>query len=122
MDDSVLKIAMRCADLTASKGFYGDALGLELVDEWEESHGNGCIYAMGAGLLELNERKNADRSPDEPVDRFDLQLRVPDLGSWIDRIDGRWDHSAVKEHPWGERTIRMRDPDGVLVTIYEEVE
>ena len=46
MDDAALKITLRCADLEASRQFYGDALGLDVVDEWEEAHGNGCIYAV----------------------------------------------------------------------------
>ena len=119
-----MKIAMRCADLAASRAFYEDVLQLAVSDEWSEAHGHGCIFSIGSGLLELNEGSNAaleDDAVDHPkVGRFDIQFEVADLDSWNTRVDGRWPHSGPQVQPWGERTLRLRDPDGVLVTIYEK--
>jgi catechol 2,3-dioxygenase-like lactoylglutathione lyase family enzyme len=118
MDDAALKITLRCADLEASRQFYGDALGLEVVDEWEEAHGNGCIYAVGAGFVELNETAGGATAGSHGR-RFDLQIKVGDLDAWLERLESRWPHEEPKVQPWGERTVRMRDPDGLLVTIYQ---
>ena len=119
-----LKITMRCHDLERSREFLRDHPRVPLVDEWSEAHGNGCIYAVGAGLLELNQLANATVSTDAssaPVKRFDVQFDVSDLDQWIERIGDRWDHPGPKTQPWGERTLRLRDPDGVLVTIYQKM-
>ncbi len=121
MDEPSLKIAMKCSDLGASRAFYGGALGLELVDEWEEGHGNGCIYAVGSGFIELNEPARADGEDAASDHRFNLQIKVADLDAWLAHLDGRWEHDEPKTQPWGERTVRMRDPDGTLVTIYQEI-
>ena len=60
-------------------------------------------------------------SGSRPVRRFDIELEVSDLDPWIARVDGRWEHESPKTQPWGERTLRLRDPDGVMVTIYQKM-
>jgi catechol 2,3-dioxygenase-like lactoylglutathione lyase family enzyme len=127
MTDPSLKVVIRCGDIGASRAFYGDILGLEITDDWEEPQGAGCIFSLGSSLIELHEMTPHDHRYDpkmrQPVqvDKIDVQLAVADLEPWLERLDGRWDHGEPKVQPWGERTVRMRDPDGVLVTIYEKV-
>jgi catechol 2,3-dioxygenase-like lactoylglutathione lyase family enzyme len=110
-----LKIVVRTSDLPAARGFYEGVLGLDVIDEWSEDHGDGCIYGVGAGMVELNELKD----PASEAARFDLQIKVDDLDPWVDRLEGRWEFVGPKHHPWGERTIRLRDPDGIVITIFD---
>jgi catechol 2,3-dioxygenase-like lactoylglutathione lyase family enzyme len=117
MDPRGLKIVLRCGDLGASRSFYGEVLGLEVVDEWSEAHGDGCLFAVGTGYLELGEARTA---PQHEPHGFDIQLSVTGLDDWVRQLGDRWDHEPIKQQPWGERTVRMRDPDGVIVTVYEE--
>ena len=117
MEEVSLKVVIRCADLAASRTFYRDVLGLSVIDEWHEAHGDGCVFAVGSGLIELGQqRANSEASASPNVD---LEIGVPALDDWLARIDGKWQHGDPKVHPWGERTVRMRDPDGLLLTIYE---
>ena len=109
-----LKIVMRSADLPSARAFYEDVLQLEVADEWSEAHGDGCIYNVGEAMIELNEA-GQDAGPAG----FDLQIKVDDLDLWVERLEGVWDFIGPKHHPWGERTLRMRDPDGLLVTIFD---
>ena len=115
-----LKIAIRCEDLTASRAFYESVLGLTVVDSWSEAHGDGCIFSVGSGLVEFNEAPGSHDAG--PVKRFDIQFEVADLEAWAARIGQGWEYQGPRTQPWGERTLRLRDPDGVLVTVYERMD
>ena len=117
MDEVSLKIVIRCADLGASRAFYADVLGLSVVDEWQEAHGDGCVFAVGSSAIELGQARDDDDAREQH--KIDVVIGVPHLDAWTARIDGKWQHGEIKVHPWGERTVRMRDPDGVLLTLYE---
>ena len=117
MEAKGLKIVIRCGDLAASRSFYGEILGLPVVDEWQEAHGDGCVFAVATSFIELGERGGeAGTGPKH----FDIEILVDDLDSWLGRIGDRWQHSPAKMQPWGERTSRLHDPDGNLVVLYEE--
>lgn len=125
---ATMKVVVRCADITASKAFYGDVLGLSLLDEWHEAQGDGCIFSIGSALIELHEMTPSHHRFDpgmrDPVqvDKMEVQFGVEDLDPWLARLDGRWKHGEAKVQPWGERTVRLRDPDRVLITIYQSLQ
>jgi methylmalonyl-CoA/ethylmalonyl-CoA epimerase len=53
--------------------------------------------------------------------RFALQ--VPDLQSALERL---LSHGATLVHPpvttpWGDRNVRLQDPDGMQITLYQAV-
>lgn len=118
MDGLGLKIVVACSDLSASREFYRDIVGLDIVDEWQEAHGNGCVFSVGDGFLELGERK---KGPDPSNHPFNVQFSVRDVDAWVGRVADQWEHTQPKDQPWGERTVRMRDPDGILVTVYQVI-
>jgi catechol 2,3-dioxygenase-like lactoylglutathione lyase family enzyme len=123
-----LKIVIRCANLDASRRFYTGVLGLTLVEQWEEEEGRGLIVSAANGapvaLIELYEMSPADRRFDprfrEPVcsDKIDLQLHTAALDEWVARLRGRWPFEGPQDLPWGQRWIKLRDPDGLLIAIY----
>ena len=125
-----LKIVIRCADLDASRAFYIEVLGLRVVEEWEEAEGRGVIVsardvAPGA-YIELYEMSSSDRRFDprfrERVtsDKLDLQLQTASVDDWAARLRGRWPFEGPEDLPWGQRWIKLRDPDGLLIAIYNE--
>ena len=125
-----LKVVIRSQDFQSSRHFYGDILGLPVLESWEEEGGQGCIFGLGqkskSGSLEIYQMKEGDRryspvfaSPFEN-DKIDLQLRTENLDSWISGLQGAWEYSGPQRLPWGERRITLRDPDNLLISIYEE--
>ena len=50
-----LKTMLRCRDIAASRHFYVDLLGLDVVEEWSEPQDVGCIvgFGPGGGFLEM---------------------------------------------------------------------
>lgn len=126
------KMVIRCTDLDRSSFFYNWLLDLTIIEEWEEESGRGCIFSFGeggtGGKLEIYEMTEADkrfhpafRAPLNN-DKIDIQLKCRNLDDWIKRIQGKVDYEGPETTVWGERLIKFRDPDNLLIAIYEEAE
>ncbi|MEK9136418.1 MAG: VOC family protein [Bacteroidota bacterium] len=123
------KIVIRCRDFSLSRQFYSSVLGLRIVAEWEESGGKGCIFAVtrgeDGGYLEIYEMTNEDEryhpsfSARLQTDKIDLQLRTDSVDSWVNALQGAWPFDGPERLPWGQRWIKLRDPDDLLIAIYE---
>ena len=123
-----LKVVVRVADCEASRRFYGGVLALPMVAEWDEPEGRGCIFASpDGGALEVYEmRPAADRFDPafrQPIanDKVDIQFRTPSLDAWLAECGDQWPHSAPQTLPWGQRWVQLRDPDNLLVAVYEDL-
>lgn len=125
------KIVIRCANFDASRHFYAGLLRLPIVEQWKEAEGRGCTMALGdpvtGALLEIYEMSargtRFDPSFQRPVvnDKIDLQVRSEDLDAWVDALEGNWPFEGPEDLPWGQRWIKLRDPDGFLIAICENV-
>jgi catechol 2,3-dioxygenase-like lactoylglutathione lyase family enzyme len=120
------KTVVRCRDFVSSRAFYGSVLGLHVVNEWNEAGGRGCIFAVaGDAFVEVYEMNAADPRYDaafsrpSATDKVDLQLRTAALDAWVARLRGTWPFDGPRTLPWGQRWILLRDPDHLLVAIYE---
>ena len=87
------------------------------------------IFAFGAeetGCLEIYQMNPADPRYDPafaaPIanDKIDIQLRTDSVHNWIEALKDAWPFEGPADLPWGQRWIKLRDPDGLLIAIYEE--
>jgi len=127
-----LKVVVRCRDFEASRTFYTRVLGLAIFEEWEEAEGKGCILAMPhahpACFVEVYAMTREDRRFDpaflRPVsnDKIDLQIRTHSVDAWARKLRDFWPFEGPEVLPGGQRWIRLRDPDNLLIAIYEEEE
>ena len=124
-----IKTVIRCRDVQASRSFYHALLRLRVLEEWEESFGRGVIFAFGAeetGSLEIYQMNPADPRYDAAFaarianDKIDIQLRTDSVDNWVEALKNAWPFEGPADLPWGQRWIRLRDPDGLLIAIYEE--
>jgi len=101
-------------------------LGIEPTAIWNNGQGKGLVLDMGKATLEIFDEAQAEivdgleagRRVSGPI-RFALQ--VPNLDAAVERFLA---HGAVLVHepvltPWGDRNVRMQDPDGMQITLYE---
>ncbi|MGZ4787654.1 MAG: VOC family protein [Terriglobales bacterium] len=126
-----LKVVVRCVNIQRSREFYTKVLGLLVQQAWTEDEGRGCILALNETEttvgLELYEMNRADRRFQEAFtrplenDKIDLQLRTDSLDRWIVRLSGVWPFTGPEVLPWSQRWIKLRDPDNLLIAIYEEL-
>ncbi len=118
-------VHLRVSDLERALGFYRDALGLPVLEEWDNPAGSGAVLDAGRATLEL-----LSVGQSELVDRVEvgelvsgpirLALEVQDseqtakalLAGGAERVGG----PVVT--PWFHRNVRVRAPDGMQLTLF----
>ena len=128
MTDPVLelRVAITSKDYERLVKFYCDGLGIEPAAIWNNDGGRALILNMGNATLELFDEKQA-----EVIDELEAEkrvsgpirfaLQVPDLHAAMERLLA---HGATLVHPpvmtpWGDYNVRLQDPDGMQVTLFQ---
>ena len=121
-----LRVALTTSDYNRLVRFYCDGLGLEPAALWHNEQGQAMLLDMGRATLELFDEEQA-----ATIDRIEagqrvsgpvrLALQVPDLDAALERLLA---HGATLVHPpvvtpWGDRNVRVQDPDGMQVTLFQ---
>jgi catechol 2,3-dioxygenase-like lactoylglutathione lyase family enzyme len=112
-----LRVAVAVDDYETALRFYRDALGLAVVESWENEGGSGAVLDAGRATLELLslsqvefvDRIEAHGASSGPV-RFALE--VEDSEAAAERLGG----PVVT--PWSHRNVRLRAPDGMQLTLF----
>ena len=122
-----LRIALTVADFDQAVAFYRDALGLEQLADWSSEDGRVILLDAGRAELELFDERQA-----ESVDRIEagrrvsgtvrLALEVDDLDRTRQRLvaAGATAEAEPVVPPWGGRNARLRAPDGMQLTLFNE--
>lgn len=115
--------AVMVADIDASRAFYSDVLGQEVLADhgphvafkggfsiWQADHAIGVVYDGTETRPSVLGQKN-----------FELYFESPDLDESWTRVDGKWKDIIHPIHvaPWGQRGFRLHDPDGHIVEVGE---
>ena len=125
-----MKTVLRCSNFEQSRDFYTRVLGFTPVEEWSEPEGRGCILSPFGGVQPCFEiYQMTERDPRyDPIfgrpltgDKIDLQLQAASVEEWAEALRGVWEFDGPQDLPWGQRWIRLRDPDGLLIAIYQEM-
>jgi catechol 2,3-dioxygenase-like lactoylglutathione lyase family enzyme len=125
-----MKVVLRCADIQRSRAFYTQVLGFVVLQAWTEDEGRGCVLSIDdqqCTAFELYQMTQNDRRFNEAFrhplenDKIDLQLKTDSVDRWVVQLSGKWPFSGPEILPWGQRWIKMRDPDNLLIAIYEDL-
>jgi lactoylglutathione lyase len=121
-----LRVALTTSDYDRLVRFYCDGLGLEPAQLWHNEQGRAMLLDLGHATLELFDEAQA-----ETIDRIEVgrrvsgpvrfALQVPDLDAALVRLLA---HGATLVHPpvltpWGDRNVRLQDPDGMQITLFQ---
>ncbi len=121
-----LRVALTVRDYERAVKFYCDGLGIEPAAIWNNGEGHALMIEMGTATLEIFDDAQADI-----IDRIEVgarvsgqirfALQVPDLKSALERL---LSHGATLVHapvvtPWGDLNARLRDPDGMQITLFQ---
>ena len=121
-----LRVALTVRDFERSVKFYCEGLGIEPAAIWNNDGGKALMLEMGNATLELFDERQA-----EVIDQLEaggrvsgqvrFALQVPDLKSAMERLLA---HGATLAHPpvttpWGDYNVRLQDPDGMQITLYQ---
>ena len=121
-----LRVALTAADFERSVSFYCTGLGLAPAQVFPEEQGRGLVLDMGRASFELFDERQAQTVDEIEAGRrisgqIRFALRVPDLQAAVERLLA---HGAILVHPpvvtpWGDTNVRLQDPDGVQITLYQ---
>ena len=121
-----LRVALTTSDYDRLVKFYCDGLGLEPSQLWTDDQGRAVILDMGRATLEIFDEMQANTVDQIEAGRrvsgqIRFALRVPDLKIAMDRLLAK---GATMVHPpvvtpWGDHNVRLQDPDGMQVTLFQ---
>jgi len=121
-----LRVAFTASEFERLIRFYCEGLGLETTQVWPSDQGRAAVLDMGKATLEIFDEKQANT-----IDQLEaggrisgqirLALRVPDLMAAVDRLLTK---GAILVHPpvltpWGDYNVRLQDPEGMQVTLFQ---
>ena len=121
-----LRVALTAGDYERSVKFYCEGLGLEPAQLWDNGQGHALILEMGRATLEIFDEAHA-----ESIDQIEAEkrvsgqirfaLQVPDVEAAMERLLA---HGATLVHPpvltpWGDYNVRLQDPDGMQITLFQ---
>src|SRR5262245_18819308 len=124
-----LRVALTVSDFERSVKFYCEGLGIEPAAIWNNDGGRALMLNMGDATLEVFDERQA-----EVIDQLEagkrvsgqvrFALQVPDLKSALERLLA---HGATLVHPpvvtpWGDHNVRLQDPDGMQITLFQVVD
>ena len=121
-----LRVAVTTADYERLVAFYCDGLGIEPAQFWNNGEGRALILNMGSATLELFDEAQAEtidliEAGKRVSGQIRFALQVPDLKAAMERLLA---HGATLVHapvmtPWGDRNVRLQDPDGMQITLFQ---
>jgi methylmalonyl-CoA/ethylmalonyl-CoA epimerase len=121
-----LRVAFTARDFERLVAFYCDGLGLEPAQVWPGDQGRAVVLDLGQATLEIFDEKQANTVDQIEVGRrlsgqIRFALQVPDLKAAMERLLSK---GAILVHPpvvtpWGDRNVRLQDPEGMQVTLYQ---
>jgi catechol 2,3-dioxygenase-like lactoylglutathione lyase family enzyme len=125
-----LRIVITVDDFARAMGFYREALGLPLIRAWQEGDGGGALLDAGHGVIELLSSEQAAMVDEvETGSRHGgaslrVALEVDDSAVVADHLvhAGAQRLGGPFDTPWGHRSVRLRAPGGVQLTLFTVLE
>jgi len=124
-----LRVAITTHDFQRLMSFYSDGLGLEPVAFWQDDGGRAVLLDLGRATMEIFDEAQAQAIDQLEAGRrvsgqIRFALQVPDLQATTDRLLA---HGATLVHPpvptpWGDHNVRLQDPDGMQITLFQASE
>ena len=113
-----LKTKIITTKLNETRVFYQRLFSMVAVNEWNDPNDKGVILSFDKdrheALLEIfYDEEQRDHSG------VSLQFRVSDIGKFTAGLPADVAYEGPKERPWGSTYVYIRDPNDILLIIYE---
>lgn len=124
-----LRVAVTTQDYERLVKFYCLGLGIEPAAVWNNDGGKALMLNMGNATLEIFDERQAEVIDDLEAGkrvsgRVRFALQVPDLNAAMERMlanGATLVHEPVTT-PWGDHNVRLQDPDGMQITLFQAPE
>ena len=122
-----LRVALTVEDFDQALAFYRDGLALPVVTDWTDgATGRSVVLAAGAATIELLDAADAEYTDSVEVGRrvagpvrLALEVGSLDQASASAQAQGATPLQAPVHTSWGNRTQRLRAPDGMQLSMFE---
>ncbi len=118
----MFRLVFTAQDYAAAVAFYCHGLELPLDHDWDFGPGDaGSVFKSGGGKVEVF--RAAPGAAYLPPQGVSMLIQDDDVDRWFTLAHERG-LNVVEEpqtQPWGQRTLRLRDPDGIIVTLFHIV-
>jgi lactoylglutathione lyase len=117
-----LSVSLSCDDLQKSLAWYRDVMGFHAAQEYPGPDGAVRAVRLVAGDIRLliGQDDGAKGRERKKGVGFSLNITtaqdIDELAAHIEERGGSLEDRPM-DAPWGPRIFRVRDPDGVLITI-----
>ncbi len=120
-----LRLVLTVSDFEAAVALYRDALGFAELEDWSSGEAKVVLLDGGRATLELVNEEQA-----QAIDRIEvgsrvsgpvrLALKVADSEATAERLAraGAETVAAAVTTPWNDRSVRVRDTEGMQLTLF----
>jgi len=122
-----LRVALTTNDYARMRNFYCKGLGIKPSQLWNNGQGQAMILEMGKATLEIFDEEQAKTVDQIEVGkrssgRIRFALQVPDLEKAQDRLRAHGEKMVNNPvmTPWGDKNLRIQDPDGMQITLFQK--
>jgi uncharacterized glyoxalase superfamily protein PhnB len=124
-DVQELRLVLTVSDFEAAVALYRDALGLEELSDWSDGDAKIVVLDGGRATLELINEEQAKAIDQVEVGSrvsgpMRIALQVSNSEATAERLAraGAETVAAAVTTPWNDRNVRMRDPEGMQLTLF----
>jgi catechol 2,3-dioxygenase-like lactoylglutathione lyase family enzyme len=116
MDVLSSRVLVRPKNLSVSRTFYRDVLGLAVYREFGDPNNPAVVLHAGNGLIEVSSHGNTS-----PGTNVELWMQVRHLAAEFDRLAaaGVTILREPQREPWGLDEMWIADPDGIRIVLVE---
>jgi len=121
-----MRVALTTSNYERLAKFYCEGLGVDPAQFWDNDQGQAVILKLGEATLEIFDEDQAQTVDQiEAGKRISGQIRlafqVPNLNEAMARLLAQ---GAIMVHepiltPWGDYNVRLQDPDGNQITLFQ---
>lgn len=121
----------RCAFFTdrfeTTVDFYETSLGFKVAETWDRAPDDkGAIFLAGTGMIEVLATPHHDEAwvwDKRKPQGFAIVIELDDVDAFYNKL--REKHlsiaAEIADMPWGHRSFRITDPNGVALYFYSEI-
>lgn len=116
------RFVFTAGDYPASLAFYRDGLGLPVDHDWDYGPADrGTVFLAGGGMIEIfAPAPGVQRLPPQGIS---MSIEVESADAWYQRARERGLKVIAEPatYPWGHRIVRLEDPDGIAVSLFNDI-